>query len=868
MLDVALDKPSYKAGETARLRIASRQGGRALVAVLGGGLLAAHEVEIPKGGGDVPITVGSDWGPGAYATALLYRPLDEAARRMPGRAIGVAWLALDQSAATLKLTLEAEPRAKPGSKLSIPVKVEGLAAGEEARVTIAAVDAGILNLTRFEAPAPERWFYGQRRLGLEIRDFYGRLIDGMRAERGKLRSGGDGEAGGGMSLHGSPPVEDTVALYSGILKVDKDGFAIADFQLPDFNGALRLMAVAWSADKLGHATGDVVVREAVALTASGPRFLTLGDEARLDLSVHNVDGPDAKYSVVVERQSAPAGTKERPALDKRALELKPGERKSMRVAVKPTGLGLHTYEVEREGARRARCAPPPHLRREGARRRHQAHDREQARAQGRVGSLSRDLVQDLIAERTRVTLSVGPAAALDVPALLTQLDRYPYGCAEQTVSRALPLVYANTVAAQIGLGEDREIRARVQKAIERVFEMQDASGAFGAWGPSGGDMWLTSYVTDFLTRAKEAGYPVTQPGYARALERLQNFVAYAQELENGGEGRAYALYVLARNGRAPMGELRYDADTRLDRFTSPLAKAQLGAALAMTGDKERAERAFKAALSGLEAPGRDVARADYGSPLRDQAALVTLAVESRVAREEAPRLATVVAKAALARSHTSTQEQAWMLLAAHALGEAAKETKLTLNGKPVAGPLVRSLTAAEIAAGEAVIANEGEAEVDAVVSVIGAALTPEPAMANGFTLERSYYTLAGQKLDLKSAAGGVSELKQNERLVVVLRLEAQEAGGRVLLVDRLPAGLEIENPRLVEGGDVKALDWLKTTLRPEHTEFRDDRFVAAFNFFGNGARGDESHGGGRRERRQRRAGLALPPRRWPTWSAR
>ena len=177
----------------------------------------------------------------------------------------------------------------------------------------------------------------------------------MRAERGKLRSGGDGEAGGGVSLQGSPPVEDTVALYSGILKVDKDGFAIADFQLPDFNGALRLMAVAWSADKLGHATGDVVVRDAVALTASGPRFLTLGDEARLDLSVHNVDGPDAKYSVAVERRSA-SPAKERPALDKRALELKPGERKSMRVAVKPTGLGLHSYEVSVKGPPGSMCA--------------------------------------------------------------------------------------------------------------------------------------------------------------------------------------------------------------------------------------------------------------------------------------------------------------------------------------------------------------------------------------------------------------------------------------------------------------------------------------------------------------------------------
>ena len=73
-------------------------------------------------------------------------------------------------------------------------------------------------------------------------------------------------------------------------------------------------------------------------------------------------------------------------------------------------------------------------------------------------------------------------------------------------------------------------------------------------------------------------------------------------------------------------------------------------------------------------------------------------------------------------------------------------------------------------------------------------------------------------------------MKQNERFVAVVKIEAKEPGGRVLLVDRLPAGFEIENPRLVDSGDVKALDWLKTTVQPEHSEFRDDRFVAAFNF--------------------------------------
>ena len=118
--------------------------------------------------------------------------------------------------------------------------------------------------------------------------------------------------------------------------------------------------------------------------------------------------------------------------------------------------------------------------------------------------------------------------------------------------------------------------------------------------------------------------------------------------------------------------------------------------------------------------------------------------------------------------------------------------------------------------------------------MIGAALTPEPAASKGFTIERTYYTLDGKKVDLASATGGTGQLKQNDRLVVVLKVEAPETGGRILLVDRLPAGLEIENPHLVDCGDVKTLDWLKTTLKPQHTEFRDDRFVAAFDFFGTG----------------------------------
>jgi uncharacterized protein YfaS (alpha-2-macroglobulin family) len=254
----------------------------------------------------------------------------------------------------------------------------------------------------------------------------------------------------------------------------------------------------------------------------------------------------------------------------------------------------------------------------------------------------------------------------------------------------------------------------------------------------------------------------------------------------------------------------------------------------MMGDRPRAERAFQTALRALAVDDPGETRLDYGSGLRDRAAFIALASESALAKAEMPRLVDVVAKSYAAQEYTSTQEQAWMLLAAHALAQEAKGLTLAINGQPHKGELVRALTAKELLAGPLAVVNTSDDPTGAVVSVLGASLTPEPPIAKGFTIERTYYTLDGKKVDL--AAGGVGKLKQNDRLVVVLKVEATDAGGRILLVDRLPAGLEIENPRLVESGDAKGLSWLKTDVSPQHTQFRDDRFVAAFDFFGGSGR--------------------------------
>jgi len=845
-LETALDKPSYRPGETAKLRIATKHAGKALVTVLQNGLLSAQEVDVPKGGADVAISVSADWGPGAYATALFYRAMDASAgaKRMPARAIGVRWLAIDRTAETLKVAMTPAAKVKSAANLIVPVKVTGLTSGEEARITVAAVDAGVLSLTRFETPNPEGHFYAQRKLGLEIRDYYGRLIDGMRAERGKLRSGGDGGTGDARLAGAPPTVETILAQYSGIVRVAADGSASVEFQLPEFNGTVRLMAVAWSKDKVGHSSAEVIVRDAVALTASAPRFLTLGDEARLDVSLHNVEGPARAYNIAVTTSGQTAAVESaagqgQPQLSVagRDVQLGAGERRSETVKLKPTGTGPIVYDIVVSGPAVANGDPIAVKRKLTFNVLPPSGDIKRTTLsklapKGKL-ALSSDLITDMIAGRTTVDVSVGPQAGLDVAGLLTALDRYPYGCAEQTVSRALPLVYANAIASRFGLAVDAKVRERVQGAVDRVLDMQDRSGAFGVWGPSNADMWLTAYVADFLTRAKEGGYAVNPRALSQALDRLQNFVAYARDLDRGGEDRAYALYVLARNSRAPIGELRYYADAKLDRFGSPLAMAQIGAALQMMGDKPRAEATFASALTALDAKSTVILRSDFGSDLRDRAAVLTLASETGMAKPEAPKLAALLAKAYASRTFTSTQEQAWMVLAANALADEGKSLSLTVDGAAHTGQLSKRYTAADLAKGVTIV-NAGDAETDVLITVTGASLTPEPAASKGFKLDRSFYTLDGKKIDLKSATGGTAEVKQNDRMVVVVSMTGQDKGGRVLLVDRLPAGLEIENPRLVDGGDTKALAWLKAltanTPRPEHTEFRDDRFVAAFNY--------------------------------------
>src|SRR5258705_3334306 len=201
LLETSIDKPEYASGDTLVVSVNARSAGKLTINVLGDRLLTTQTSDVKEGTQQVSIPVGKDWGTGAYVLATLRRPLDAAAQRMPGRAIGLKWFGIDKKTRTLAVNLSPPALVRPNSTLKLPVKLGGLNPGEDAKIVVAAVDVGILNLTNYKPPAPDDYYLGQRRLTSEIRDLYGQLIDGMQGTRGQIKSGGDA----GAELTGSPP---------------------------------------------------------------------------------------------------------------------------------------------------------------------------------------------------------------------------------------------------------------------------------------------------------------------------------------------------------------------------------------------------------------------------------------------------------------------------------------------------------------------------------------------------------------------------------------------------------------------------------------------------------------------------------------
>jgi hypothetical protein len=408
------------------------------------------------------------------------------------------------------------------------------------------------------------------------------------------------------------------------------------------------------------------------------------------------------------------------------------------------------------------------------------------------------------------------------------------------------------------------LNARLNDVVTKVLDRQTPDGAFGLWraGDNQASPWLGAYVMDFLSRARAAGLAVPQAaldlGYQglRSVARLDDFGAVAYNFDVWAypgntdttdllrsRASAYALYVLAKAGKADLGQVRYFHDARLGKDPSPLARAQIGAALAHLGDRARARLAFRAADEALARGYRNTGDY-YQTPLRDLAGVTALTAEA--ARGPNPdadltamldRLTRRLEQDAPPAQALMTQEQAQMLLAANALVARSEGLMVSLNGQR-GGPAWAYQALAGLLSQGATFRNDGAGPIWRSVTYAGPPIAAPPATSQGVSIEKRLFTLNGAAVDPMA-------IRQGDRLVVALT--GAPEGQRVLpavMVDLLPAGFEIESVLgPADGVGDEQWDgrrtsgpfaWLGRLSYANITESRDDRFVAAVDLRGQG----------------------------------
>lgn len=831
---VIADAQDLRPGRTAVIDIVPPYDGEAQIVVATDRVISVESRPVSTEGTRISLPVTDEWGEGAYVMVNVFTERDPILSARPRRAVGVSYVPVDMGPRTFDLTINAPDVARPRREQLIEVDIEG---GPRERVflTLAAVDEGILRLTKFNSPNPVEYYFGKKALGVAQYDDYGRLLDPNLGAPAEIRSGGDQLGGEGLSV---VPTK-TVALFSGVVEVGRTGDASVRLDLPDFNGELRLMAVAWSATGLGMAEASMTVRDEAPAELILPRFMAPGDEAVATASIDNVELEDGAFEAVV---TAAGPIEAASGLISRTLPN--GERADapIRISSDDTGVsrlrlnvkGPDGFEVEHQYLIESRSPYLPITQIDNA-----------LMEPGEVYTLPEDLLAGFVPGSAAVTVSFS-SLPVDEGALYASLARYPYGCTEQTISRAAPLIYAEQLAAMGADGQRGDARAAVQESVNRILSRQSADGAFGLWreGDRNATPWLGAYATDFLYRAREAGYAVPQEALDRAYGALRNIAEgdawrvygydtdvwesrWHADTEQKLMRRSapFALYVLAKAGEADISRLRYLHDRELDQIESPLAKAHLAAALAYMGDRSRARRAFEAAETAI---GYSNSGDYYQTPLRDLAGILALAAETDF-NDMVGRLAETLGLDAPDPSALTTQEKAFLLFAVNGLtGGEADAFSITADGLGRGNDNDRRYFLSEAqAGGDVSFALESDAPVFRTVMVHGSPEAAPPAAGSRLAVTKRIRTLTGRRVNM-------SDIPQGQQMVVALTLRPEERRVNPLIVaDLLPAGFEIEAIlRPADGvrdGDNGAFAWVGRIARTETAEARDDRFIAALD---------------------------------------
>ena len=822
-IELDLEREQYQVGEEAQLQIKAPFAGKALVTVERERVYDYWIVDLADNTGVVSIPVREEYKPNAYLSVHLLRSVNGLEDHAPARAFGTIPLRVDNSKARLGIDLTVPAELRPNQEVTLKVQVKN--AGPGTYLTLAAVDEGICQLTNYSVPDPFNFFYGKRRLSLTSHDLYGLLLPEVEGMTTQSTPGGDRDFLDGVRKQNLNPVSlrrvKPVSLWSGIVAPNPSGEAMVRFTLPQFNGTLRLMAVAFDGQCFGSAESKTIVRDPVVLTPTFPRFVAPQDRFIVPVAVFNGTGQAGEFKLRLSSEG-PVTLESKPLV---TLELGPEEEQIAYFQFKAgKGMGKLRFRLQVEGngeecvlEEELTLRPPVAVT-------HQISSGSITQNE----PLTFNIKDRWLPGTATYTLALSPFPTVELAGSLEYLLTFPHGCLEQTVSKLFPLLYFDQLLSAVAGGTfTGTADYYVTEGIEKIEAMQLRDGSFAYWpGGNTGNEWSSIFAAHFLVEARKAGYVVSDRVYNRMISYLKATARGKETARHRLQAKIYALYVLSLNGTPDLSTMAYWRRYAPEDLSND-AWALLAAAYFYTGDRVTAReilpRTFAVNIMLRESGG------NFNSTVRADAIILSVLADVDPHNPVVYQLVNRLNKAAQDGRWGTTQENAFTLLA---LGKLYKEkSDGTYRGEVYLGKeKIAEFDSAQdlilndprLAEGKVTVKVEGDGECYYYLKSSGLSTRADlPEQSNGIQVTREFFDRHGNPLDL-------NKIRQGDLIVARISIRPEQPKlEHVGIIDLLPAGLEIENPRIESR---ESISWLtRETIRPDYMDVRDDRLILFFS---------------------------------------
>jgi len=818
-LEIIADKEQYLPDETVKVLVRSPIPGTLLLTTETDRVIEQRITTLAENSLEIQIPLSADLRGSVYLTGSVVRAVDPNEEDwLPHRAMGATQLKLDHSKQAIPVQIAGPVKAQPGDSITVTVQTGTPSdPNDPTFVHLWAVDSGILLAGGYPTPSLEDFFLGPRAAGVWTSDIFSWLLPDYKRPADMTRIGSD--AFEPESLRRSPVatrIRKPAVFWQEAVPVDANGGVTTEIPLPDLSGEMRLMAVAVDHDRYGRAEQALTLTAPLLVEASWPRFAAPDDEFAVPVKMFNSTDRDLTVSLetilpaalqllsiddpnsIVVRPGKPATT----WLKAKAIEAGPVEVEVKATEITMEGTGLTAHSTASFPIRPA-TAP---------------HSEVELLTFEAGEQLTLETPETFLPGTAYTKVSIGGRPTVQLEPALEQLLGYPYGCVEQTSSRLLSLLYASQI---MDPSRAESIDGMVKAGIARLWSMQTPSGGLSYWpGDSTPCLWGTAYAAACLVEAKNAGYKIDPDFTTDLTEFLAARLKQSREDDLDIGTKALIVHVLT-NFDEPlhgwMARLAEDKE-RLD----VAARAHLAAAYATIGDKTTA-----LALLPERPPLMGVATSTTGrltSQTRQEAVWLSALLQidpnnpmtapivirlnqARAGGQWGSTLNNAAVIAALSQYQTMTDANSPEFAGTIQIDQ-GESTPFDHNS-PVTVQLARGAESAQITS-----TGRGTIYVTRMTEGLPKPDVVEP-YKHQLSVERRWTDAAGNPIDPNGIA--VGDLIHVE----IALATAAETVHNIAVVDALPGGLEVENPRLATSADTGE----PTGDQPDRVEFLDDRVI-------------------------------------------